>query len=310
MPIAAVTLADTHTMHVFGLTSPDDAKLTPVQEWMWECQEHAQTVWLPSVIGKMERVFMHVGDAVEGVHHDQSGLQGNDRVEQVKAAARVLQPWTEGTTLRLMCAGTCAHAGAMGEYDNLVAELIGAEPDSSGRFAPFGVLYSIDGVLFHLSHHIGGSYVDSSDMTPLVGEWLAMAAASIDHTCPMPDVIVRGHSHLWRTPYTRDGKTVIAMMGWQARTPYAWKSRRARAGPADIGLCVVICDKGKYTIEHKLYEWPQPTIRSYGWTPQATLPQSSAVSNSQPGSQPSILSRFLRRSNVVIPAKSGENAGA
>jgi hypothetical protein len=275
MAHANILCGDQHALSLFGLTPPSgknieggNVGLTPVQEYLFECWEHCRTVYLPSVCGAMPRILWLAGDSIEGLHHGGNGVDATEIESHVQGAVDILKPLAETCEKTFMVAGTEAHAGALGQWDELVAEKIGAQSDGV-RHAPFEIRHRVDGVLFHMTHHIGGSYVDASDMTPLVGEWVAMQAAAADPAYPMPDVIVRGHSHLWRTPYVREDKTVIALPGWQARTPYAFKLRRARAKPSDIGLVVVITDEGKYEVlSPKIYKWPAPHIGVTGWTSQ------------------------------------------
>lgn len=313
MAHANIVVTDTHCGSRYGLWPEgvtfgegDTHGLNPLQQYLWECWQHAWDIWLPSVIGDMPRVIWHLGDSIEGSHHGGSSLVSPEVSDHVNGAKALLLPRVAGAERVIMVSGTEAHAGKAAEGDNGVAMAIGAVADPlTDRFARWEAWEMIDGVLIHAAHHIRGSYVPSSDMTPLVSEYLEMSDACTAYDWPMPKIILRGHSHKPRM-YPHGQCVVVACPGWQAKTPFAFKQRRGR--PAAIGLTMFITHEGTYDMPIiKEYSWPKPTIRGIGWSPNAqTPPQSSQASNSTPGSpKPSMIDRIRSKlSSADAPPKS------
>jgi hypothetical protein len=309
MAHANVKLSDTHVASTFGLWPPDafsdleggKHQQNKLQAYTWECFEHARTVWLPSIVGDLPRNIMLYGDLVDGIQ-PKSPLVTDDATLQIAAAVMAMKPWCDGAENIWAVSGTEFHAGKSALWDNAVAEGLGAKPDAAGRFASWQRFVCVDGVTFDMAHHIGGSYVESSKFTPLQREWIDQATSAYKTDWPKADWLVRGHSHNFRH-VPDDRCNVLALPGWEAKTPFAHRGRRA--APASIGLCVVITDEGRSWLEHKLYAWPSPRIEVVGWTPETPSPV-SVPSNSTPGSpKPSILSRIRSRLTTTdAPAKS------
>jgi hypothetical protein len=303
MATANIVVTDTHCGSRYGICPEsvvisgdkqgvtfgegDTHGLNPMQKYLWDCWQHAWDIWLPQEIGDLQRVVWDLGDSIEGVHHGGSSLVSPEASDHAAGAIALKKERYAGAVKRIMISGTEAHAGKAGEGDNGVAEKVGAEPDPlTGRFARWEAWESVDGVLVHAAHHIRGSYVPSSDMTPLVGEYLEMSDACTAYGWPMPRIILRGHSHKPRM-YPHGQCVVIACPGFQAKTPFAFKQKRGR--PAAIGITVFITHEGQFdTPIIKEYAWPKPTIGVIGWQPDkpataANQDQDLPASNSQTG---------------------------
>ena len=75
MAHANILISDGHTGSVVGLWPPDAPSDTeggrhvpnPIQQYIWECQQHALTVWLPQMTGTMPRMALFHGDMVDGL---------------------------------------------------------------------------------------------------------------------------------------------------------------------------------------------------------------------------------------------------
>jgi hypothetical protein len=300
MPTAVITLADLHVGSTYGLWHPDADcddeggrhTLNFLQSYIWECWQHATTVWLPEVCGKLERVLFVVGDGVDGVS-GKSPLVTDDGNLQIGAAQMILDPVARACSATYMVSGTAFHVGKSGEWDNVLAQRIGAVPEVSGasdggqsesdgdkgeqgeakrvrRYARWQLFARVGGVTFDVAHHIGGSQVVSSRASPLLREYNAAAVSCFeDADWPHPDWIIRAHGHLYRILPQETGCSILSLPGWEAKTPYAHKISRGR--PFDIGLVVLICDEGRVEPHVKIYKWPSPQVVGIETVPQPAL---------------------------------------
>lgn len=292
MAHAVILVSDTHTGSRYGLWPPDATddegarpELNVYQQYLWECWQHAWDEWLPATIGNLPRIVVHTGDAIEGNHNGMGGLVCLEMASQVMAAEALLKPRIGDSPFR-MCSGTEAHAGASSQWDNAVALTLGAAPDATHRGAQWEILLTVEGVRFHLAHHMRGGSALISELTPLVAERNDMLHACALAGVPTPHVIVRGHQHWYRMIRPADGPAVIALAGWTARSPYVFKRSRLPARPP--GLCVVVADNGNFEIYGKTYRWPDPQAEEIACNP--TQPPTSPTPTGQ-----SFLERLRRR---------------
>jgi len=279
MATAAIFIGDTHAGSMFGLWHPgarSDAEggkrtLDPYQQYLWECWQHAITVWLPGEIGNAHRVGLLSGDMVDGVNGKLDTFTDDEMLQVDGACAAIsilsVESWRA-------VSGTVFHAGKSAKWDNAVAAKLGAVPDARGRYAQWQLFIDLEGVTIDLAHHIGGSYVQSSQATPLTREYNDAGMSVYEGDWPKAEWIVRGHSHRYRTiPYR--AATVISLPGWQAKTPVA--HRISRAAPFDIGMFVLVCDDGKGTPLVKLYRWPSPKQEVVRWNTKNPNPSSAML---------------------------------
>jgi hypothetical protein len=318
MAKAVIFEADAHVASTYGLWPPDAdcdgeggrQKLNFLQEYIYECWQHATTIWLPQVVGNTPKILVTVGDMVDGVQ-PKSPLVTDDGALQVEAAESVLLPVAKMCEATYSVSGTLYHAGKSAGWDNVLAKRIGAIPevvkkeseaagapdgveekDESGevrrrRYARWQLFLSVEGVLFDIAHTIGGSGVPVSRFSPLMREYVQDAVSAYeDPEWPHPDWIVRAHGHMYRL-LPQEASTVLALPGWQAKTPYAHKVNRGR--PFDIGMVVLMVDDGVVTPKVKLYKWPKPLIAVVGdktWSSEKTNQVPSSVTKITKTGQP------------------------
>lgn len=281
MAHANILISDGHTGSVVGLWPPDAPSdteggrhvLNPIQQYIWECQQHALTVWLPQMTGTMPRMALFHGDMVDGLQ-PKSPIITDDGNLQVNAAVMAWRDLAGTCEDRRAVTGTEFHAGKSGTWDNAVALGLQCTPDDAGRWAPAQTFVQIDNVIFDMAHHLGGSYVVASRYTPLQREYTDAAVSVYEGDWPRAQWIVRGHGHFYRW-LPADGCNVLALPGWQAKTPHAHKMRRGR--PFDIGLVVVYTDAGRtWPPEVKKYAWPMPKVYALGSPLPGSQPQSTS----------------------------------
>lgn len=264
MAHANVFIADAHTGSVFGLWPPDALTgeggkhdLNPFQEYIYECWQHATTVWLPSVIGPLPRRIFLVGDLADGTN-PRSQIISDDPMVQIDAAVMVCAPVCKGAERVEAVSGTEFHTGKWGFLDNAVADKLGAVKDETGKAARQRLFVEVDGVTLDIAHHVGGSFVPQSRATPLQREYISAALSSYEQDWPKAEWIIRGHAH-WFRCLPQPGATVITLPGWTAAGPYVGKL--TREAPHPIGLFVLITDGGKAVPDVKLYNWPAPKVQ-------------------------------------------------
>jgi hypothetical protein len=268
MSHANIFASDQHAASDYGLWHPDAPRdseggrvvLNVYQSYLWECWQHLNEIALPQMCGTMERNVFLGGDTVDGVE-ERSACLSDDETIQVNGAVMVLSILTKGVQVRGV-SGTAFHAGKSAKWDNAVMKNLGAIPDEAGRYARWQCFTQVDGVTFDLAHHIGGSYVPASRMTPLVREYIDVATSNYESDWVDAEWVLRGHSHMYRI-MPGNKHTVVALPGFQGKTPLAHKQRRAI--PADIGVFVVFTDEGRSWYDKKLYTWPRPKVECIGW---------------------------------------------
>jgi hypothetical protein len=264
--LAHVFVADLHVGSIYGLWPPkyemDEGStwgLTPVQQYIHECWEHFWNVWVPVVIGGRKFVVWIVGDGIDGPPFRNIDSVTQSLTYQVGAATFLLKPVVQDAIRVYYCAGTEAHTGRSAEYDELLARSINAFPDeSTGRAARWMIWHRSNGVLIQAAHHVAGSFVPSSEATPLMREFVDSAVDSAREGIEEPDVLVRAHAHKYRFYAAGNGPGVITLPCWQGRAAYIHKLRRA--SPPHIGGVVVTACDGEWQVLRKIYRWPKPSI--------------------------------------------------
>jgi hypothetical protein len=291
MADAIVFVADLHGGNKFGLWNPDSLLkgggklvLSKYQAYMWECWMYSGQVWLPSVCGKLDRILVVDGDAVDG-DKKWSALVDDDVTAQVHSSASALDILVPERKETYMLAGTELHVGKGQKWDNLVGELIKAkQEEGTGDFARERLFLTHDGVVMDIAHHISGSIVPSSRMTPLVREYNDAALAVFEDGWPHPTWIIRADKHYYRKIEEKGG-SVVDLPGWQYPPPYVQKNTRQPGH--DIGLFVLITDQGKAEPHVRTFAWPTPKVEGIGWTAPTNPSQDSPTRSGPPGIQSS-----------------------
>jgi hypothetical protein len=310
MAHAHVFVSDPHYASRFGLCRPGTVlldHLDGVRDYILECNTHARTQWLPSIVGDIPRIVYFTGDLVDGTNK-KSMMVTDDETEQSDMAVDGLKLWCDGAECSYAVAGTEYHSGKGGKWDNHIAKLLGVKPDDAGAYARPHLFTTYDGVMFDIAHHIGNTFVPASKYTPLQREFVAAAVSAWGGEWPKADWIIRAHSHHYRwIPEDEEAPNILTLPGWQAAGPYV--NKIVRSAPFAIGLCVIITDNGTAKLHRKLYKWATPKVEVSGWTAPAQQQTPSPVSqpsNSTPGSvKPSMIDRIRSRLTTTdAPAKS------
>lgn len=231
---------------------------SPGQLWLWE-------KWLEFVrevarLGRGRRRYVIVnGDAIDGDHHQTIQQMSGNLATQRGIAKRALKPLLQWADRLFWVRGTGAHVGAESQDDDQLAQDLGAVETPTGDASWWELRAELGGVLFDVSHHVGGGgrlWTAGGVAVRLASEAILQAVAEGER---VPDLVIRSHIHKCHDSATNvEGCRAITCPAWQLRTEYGY---RIAAKPADIGGILVQCAEG--VIEHvevKRYKAPRAAI--------------------------------------------------
>ena len=166
--------------------------------------------------------LVHLGDVIEGSHHQDTEVFSNNTEEQLSVARPLMAQQWSWADYKVLIYGTTEHEGKNNESSQRYADMINADVNDQA----YNLILPND-VIFNLSHHATSAITTLNNITK-------------DSHKPeglLPRYAVRGHKHVVddtgeKYSYTR---AIIAPC-WQARTGYAWKV--ANDNRADIGMVI------------------------------------------------------------------------
>ena len=184
-----VALGDMHCGHEVGLLTPgwfrdskDFPHLNAIEDEMY-CRYKAFT----KKYHKPDVLFVN-GDSIEGKGEKSGGceLVTSDRNEQVNIAVKLIQMWNAKRVI--LTYGTGYHVGNEEDFEKNVAKELGCEIHSHFQA-------ELDGVIFDVKHHCGGSGMPHTKGTPLTKEMLFNLLWKEAGQCEKADIILRSHVH-------------------------------------------------------------------------------------------------------------------
>lgn len=232
-----VAIGDLHAGHIAGLTPPAwqcrparDPGAANLQRELW--REYTS---LCRRLGPVD-VLIANGDLIDGTGHRSGGTEelSTDRLEQVDMAVACIQQWR---ARKVVCTyGTAYHTGEAEDLEKLVAARVGAEIHSH-------VWPSVDGVVFDVKHHLGGSSVPHGRHTAIARDrlWNLLWADREDGQ-PRAQVYLRSHVHYHQ---------YAGGPGWLAMTLPALQAAATRygarrcSGTVDWGVTWFDCRDGR-----------------------------------------------------------------
>lgn len=235
-----------------ALTDGGTYRPSPFQEKinaMWWSFWHE---WVPKVTrGELWDLCIN-GELVDGRHHNTTTQFTQNPDNQREASKTIIRPVVNLCPGRFFAtSGTPVHSGESGCDDESVARELGAVPDDTGRHARYELWIRVGSALCHVMHHIGTTgrthYESSAPMGEL-GEALTEAGRWEDEP---PQFIIRSHRHRYvevRIPTSKGFAAVAVTPGWQAKTPFAYRTAGARQSPPQFGgLLIRQGDEEAYT---------------------------------------------------------------
>jgi len=185
-----LVISDEHCGHDLGLTHPSDdfddgTTHYLVRRTIWE--------WYQPLVKRLKPHIVIVnGDAIDGDGKKSGGTEQltTDRLKQCKMAVKTLKT-NPGKPKFFMSYGTGYHTGDDEDFEDIVAELIGAEKIGAED------TIDVNGLLINYRHHIGRSGIPHGRHTAVAKErlWNLMWAERGEY--PKADVIIRSHVHYY-----------------------------------------------------------------------------------------------------------------
>ena len=130
------------------------------------------------------------GDLIDG-RGERSGsseLIATDRVEQTDMAIECLRKWNAKHVL--LTYGTAYHTGKIEDWEDRVAERLGAGAEIAGKQQ-----VDVGGVVFNARHHIGSSAIPHGRATASARESLWNRLLAAEGQEAKADIILRSHVH-------------------------------------------------------------------------------------------------------------------
>jgi len=235
-------ISDLHCGHRSGLTPPEFQYDPENEEHKWAKFGKLQMIlwdFYSETIEKLKPIdaLIVVGDAIDGKGGRSGGTEQitTDRNIQADMAARAIL-LTEAPKI-IMVRGTPYHTGDLEDWEDLVAEKVGAKIGNHEWI-------SVDGLIFDIRHHVGRSTIPHGRLTAPLREqlWNMLWAEVAGY--PKADILLRGHVH-YHVDGQIFGRRVFICPALQLHTKYGSK---LATGTVDVGLMHFDVERdGSYT---------------------------------------------------------------
>lgn len=215
------------------------------QRWLWQSWEsYWAQVQTTKPQGGGRHWCVHLGDVVEGDHHDNSAVISRNPVTMLRLASDILAPVRRWADFLFILRGTEAHGGEAGSWDEIIADDLSAERDMTiDRASWWHLLLDIGGVLFDCAHHPlsnpGRIWTRANASLVLAFSTFAEYAQYGERP---PDVVLRGHIHKFSDSGSNYPTRAVTCPAWQLATPYS--SRRWPGTLAHIGGLLFVIENG------------------------------------------------------------------
>jgi len=215
-------------------------KFIEIQNEIWK--------WYIKTINCLQPVdiLFHLGDCIDGKGEKSGGTEliTTDRNRQCDIAIRCIEVIKAKKII--MCYGTGYHTGNTEDFEDIIANQIGAKIGSHEWC-------DVNGVLFDLKHHIGSSSVPYSRGTAIAKDKLWNDIWAEKKLQPKSDILLRGHTHYDYFVGTSEWSAMYCPgMEWSTK----FGCRRC-SGDVSIGLMVFdISPSGQYEWQYKMAKLP------------------------------------------------------
>lgn len=208
---------------MYGLCPPDfttafgnKVEANPRQRWLWD-------TWLRMQEEVHKRCpegfdLLHVGDAIEGIHHSTTEVVSAEIEDHVSIALEAHQSLVEASERSFIVEGTDCHTKRL---EHVLAQKWGAEPGPHG--SAWETLHiSYCGVNVYAAHHLSSTkraYLEASGLGIEFNDTVLRAARE---KFPIPRVGIYAHRHV---PSYFGSATGVAVVNgaWQGLTRYGRK---------------------------------------------------------------------------------------
>lgn len=235
-------ISDLHCGHFAGLTPPAwHVNGSRERFGRWEAQQKLMWTQYVRMMKALQPIHLLIvnGDGIDGKGYRSQGTEliVADRNEQCDMAVKCIQ--VAKAKHVLMTYGTAYNTGDGEDWELNVAERVGADKIGSHEWA------DVNGCIFDLKHHVGGSTIPHGRATPILREKLWNAIWADKRLQPDATIVIRSHVHYYVAAW-QNGVLAINTAGLQG---YGSKygSRRV-SGTVDVGLeALDVDDKGVAT---------------------------------------------------------------
>lgn len=263
MTTVIAVVSDLHCGSTVALCPPvvqfDDGgeyKASKAQSWLWQRWEsywkRVEEVRKEHRHSQFYEIFN--GDMVDGSHHGTTQiLSGNPNGQAAVVNAAMKAPLALKPDRMFFVRGTEAHVGQSACSEERIADglrrdkrpIVG-DPDTKTA-SWWHLRMEVEGVLLDVTHHgrSGQREHTRANAANLYAHDILLAHIK-DGDKP-PDLCLRGHHHRFNDSYDACPVRVVTTGAWQLATGYVKKI--AADTMADIGGCIVVIEKGKYTVE-------------------------------------------------------------
>lgn len=238
-----IVISDLHCGHLSGLTPPDywielakhdqkRNKLALVQRELWE--EFAAII----DAHRPYNICLCNGDAIEGKGARSGGTEliSSDRKTQTDMAAKVIR--FIDAPINRMTYGTPSHTGDDEDWEDIVAEKVGAKIGSHEWF-------EVNGVIIDAKHKVGSSVIPHGRLTSLAREVLWNREWTLRGLQLKADILLRSHVHYYEEIYHDQCRaaTTPCLQGMGSKY-----GARQCSGTVDFGVIIIdIYEDGHYT---------------------------------------------------------------
>jgi len=234
--------ADYHSHHRAGLNAPDfwmpehgtNGKFGKMQRELWSAR--------CEILEKIGPVDVHAinGDAIDG-RGERSGStelladpSWQNQIKNAEQCAREVK--FKGEPRIIMSRGTPYHTGQEGDYEDILAENLGA----TIKDHPF---FEVEDVVFDMKHSVGSSTVPHGRGTSIAKERLWNVLWAERGEQPKADAVIRSHAHYFSYIGGAGWVAMITPALQAAATKYGGK---ACSGTVDWGVVVFEVEDGEF----------------------------------------------------------------
>jgi hypothetical protein len=267
-PLLKVVIGDTHCGSTVGLFPPgmkfgQPPKLrnqTAFQEWSWDCWVNLWTKRIPEIAGNDKYDLIHMGDAIDGIHHGTTEIESTDWGDHCQIFQAAMEIPLLKAARYFQVVGTECHVR---NTEHRIGKALGAEVDqSTGLHAFQRIVMDTNGYRVVYRHHTSSSLrkVNSSSKLSIHLGDEQVRAASVDHKAPKG--LVCAHCHDPEILLSGLRRFSAITPAWQGLTNFGHRV----VSPAVLEPGALIIDhRGKKEGErpdvyHVLYECLRPEV--------------------------------------------------
>ncbi len=217
-----------------------------LQKKLWRMWQIFWEEWVPEATRGEDFIFVHNADVIDGIHHKATTQISHNINDQKNLALEMLSPIISLPKCKgyYQIRGTEAHAGQSQEYEENIAQQLGAIPNKDGQYSRYDLWlkFGEHKLLAHFAHHIGTTNSASYESTAVHKELIEAYVEAGRWGLRPPDCVVRSHRHrFYKTemPAKNDSAISVVTPSWQLKTPFVWRLGMGRSSTPQIGGIVI-----------------------------------------------------------------------